>query len=58
MSPEELAAFIASRIDTEVLGDWDIEARSDGRDTVAVWVEHRTEELGTTFLVSIERSAV
>ncbi len=58
MTKEELAAFIASKIDAEVLGDWDIEARSDGRDTVGVWVDHQTESEGTTFLITVSEELV
>lgn len=55
LSAEELAKFIAERIDAEVTGDYDIAARADeGSNTVAVWVEHQTEEEGTTFLITVD----
>lgn len=58
ITAEELAKFIASKIDAEVIGDYDIDAQNHGEDTVAVWVDHQTEDEGTTFLITVSEEAV
>ncbi len=41
ISKEELAKFIAQKIDAEVIGDYDIEVIRTGSD-LSVFVDHRT----------------
>lgn len=59
ITAEELAKFIAEKIDAAVIGDYDIEARADKDGyTVAVWADHQTKEVGTTFEITVEDTPV